>query len=106
MNEAVEDHESLLVGNHVGEDTEERVREDGLDDDIPRHQVDVEDALGAEQPVFDIFYECVQFLHAVCIQEAPFSLSACFTALGQHLLGQASSDELCIFFALHDTLQD
>ena len=74
MDEAVKDLECVLVWNHVGEEAEEGVGEQGFEHDIPRLEVNVEETLSFEQPHLDIFNEGVELFHSIRVQESPLRL--------------------------------
>ena len=48
--------------------------------------MDVKKALGVQNPVFDLFDERIQLLHAISVEEAPLCLHHCATMLGYHFL--------------------
>ena len=106
VNKAVKDHQGLLVRDHVREETEEGVRQEGFQHDISRLKVNIQVAFSGEEPIFDIPDKCGQFFHAVCVKEAPLVMDYRSTATCLHFLGYASTDALSFLLALHDVLQD
>ena len=63
-----------MIREHVREQAEEGVGQEGLQDDLSRLKVNVEEAFGVAEPIFNFLDEGLQLTHAICVEESPLGL--------------------------------
>ena len=63
-----------MIWKHIREQAEEWVSQESLQDYLSRLKVNVEEALGVAEPIFNFLDESLQLTHAVSVEESPLGL--------------------------------